>query len=220
MLELLGVPQDAIEVVANLYSGASTRLRVPAGLSDPVAILRGTIQGDSLSPLLFLLYLEPLLQWLSVDDDGYLPGCASDSAARSRPPSDRPEQACYGAYADDLVLLARSLPGLRRMVAKLDAYAAWTGMAINASKCAFSALVPQPPSLPPPVGGGRQRVMRDAYSTSHPPRGGCYFHHVPRRLCCLSTAYRTLSIPRYRHCSVPRQETQLRLSLSRGKSTS
>ena len=35
MLDLLGVPQDAIEVVANLYSGASTRLRVPAGLTEP-----------------------------------------------------------------------------------------------------------------------------------------------------------------------------------------
>ena len=165
VLGLLGVPQDAIEVVGNLYSGASTRLRVPAGLTDPVAILRGTIQGDSLSPLLFLLYLEPLLQWLSVDADGYLPGCATDSAACSLPPLDRPERASYGAYADDLVLFSSTLPGLRRMVAKLDAYAAWSGMAVNAKKCAFSALVPHPPSLP--TGGGRTKLMSPSQLRAH-----------------------------------------------------
>ena len=154
-------------MVANLYTGASTRLRVPAGLTDPVAILRGTIQGDSLSPLLFLLYLEPLLQWLSIDEDGYIPGCASDSSARLQPPSDCPEQASYGAYADDLVLMACSLPGLRRMVAKLDAYAAWTGMAVNANKCAFTALVPNPPRLPPPADGGRSRAMSPTQLRTH-----------------------------------------------------
>eukprot|EP00952_Eustigmatos_sp_NYUAD-ZCMA_P003656 16016-Eustigmatos_ZCMA.PRE.1 len=61
----LGFPTDAIEAVKNLYQGASTQIRLPFGGSTcPIPVERGTIQGDTLSPFLFLLYMEPLLRWL------------------------------------------------------------------------------------------------------------------------------------------------------------
>ena len=63
----LGFPTDAIEAVKHLYTQASTQIRLPSGGStDPIPVERGTIQGETLSPFLFLLYLEPLLRWLHV----------------------------------------------------------------------------------------------------------------------------------------------------------
>lgn len=58
----LGFPTDAINVVKNLYTGATTAIKTPHGSTKPIPMERGTIQGDSLSPFLFIVYLEPLLR--------------------------------------------------------------------------------------------------------------------------------------------------------------
>ncbi|KXZ43206.1 hypothetical protein GPECTOR_98g790 [Gonium pectorale] len=57
----LGYPTDLIEVIANLYPKASTRIRTEHGWTPPIAIERGTVQGDTLSPILFIIFMEPLL---------------------------------------------------------------------------------------------------------------------------------------------------------------
>jgi hypothetical protein len=41
------------------------------GKIKPVHIQRGTIQGDTLSPYLFIIFLEPLLRWLERGNLGY-----------------------------------------------------------------------------------------------------------------------------------------------------
>lgn len=59
VLLALGYPQDAIRVVRNLYTNATTAVQTPYGLTDKIPIEEGTIQGDELPPLLFIIYLEP-----------------------------------------------------------------------------------------------------------------------------------------------------------------
>eukprot|EP00983_Pelagomonas_calceolata_P004512 146558-Pelagomonas_calceolata.AAC.1 len=61
----LGFPADAIDTAKNLYESATTQVRLPSGHSTgKIPVERGTIQGDTLSPSLFLLYMEPLFRWL------------------------------------------------------------------------------------------------------------------------------------------------------------
>ncbi len=68
----LGFPTDAIEVVKNLYKNATTQVRLPqGGHTKQIPVERGTIQGDTLSSFLFLLYIEPLLRWLQVGGRGH-----------------------------------------------------------------------------------------------------------------------------------------------------
>ena len=72
----LGFPTDALDAVKNLYQDAHTRVCLPSGLyTNAIPIERGTIQGDTLSPFLFLLYMEPLLRWLHAGGRGYEYGC-------------------------------------------------------------------------------------------------------------------------------------------------
>jgi hypothetical protein len=68
----LGYPQDAINLIGNIYSNSSTIFTgTHFGKTKPVHIQRGTIQGDTLSPYLFIIFLESLLRWLERDNLGY-----------------------------------------------------------------------------------------------------------------------------------------------------
>ena len=68
----MGIPRDAIAVIKDLYQGASIVVKTPKGDTPPIPIMgRGTIQGDTLSPLLFIIYMEPLLRWLQEDRRTY-----------------------------------------------------------------------------------------------------------------------------------------------------
>ena len=103
IMQDLGFPQDAIQVVRDLYTDTFSRiLNKVTGLTNaPVRVGHGTIQGDTLSPLLFLIYFKPLLRWLSAGQRGYHPTCIPQHA---RP---RCLQSAL-AFADDLALLTDS----------------------------------------------------------------------------------------------------------------
>ena len=88
----MGFPQQAVQVVQGLYTGATTSIRTAFGQSEPLEIERGTLQGDSLSPLLFLLFIEPLIRWLREGGRGYKHG--------SLPAEEQERHACSSpAYA-------------------------------------------------------------------------------------------------------------------------
>ena len=90
---------------------------------------RGTIQGDTLSPLLFILYLEPLLRWLNQGGLGYR--MATSAITVSSP-----------AFADDLALLVGKVgvDGVRVQLSKVLTYGKWGGLRLNVPKCAISGI--------------------------------------------------------------------------------
>jgi hypothetical protein len=98
----LGFPTDAIEVVEDIYTHATTAYKTLHGLTNKLTVDRGTLQGDTLSPFLFIVYNEPLLRW-HVGGRGYKFGTIRDTAAKLR-------HACSSlAYADDLEILTQNL---------------------------------------------------------------------------------------------------------------
>ena len=103
----LGFPTDAIDVVKNLYYQAHTRIRLPSGCTGDIPVRRGTIQGDTLSPFLFLIYMEPLLRWLHAGNREYMHGHADTNTPNTKAIN----CTSSGAFADDLICLPpRLLP--------------------------------------------------------------------------------------------------------------
>ena len=128
----LGFPTDAVDAVRNLYEGATTSVRWGQENTPPIPMDRGSIQGDSLSPLLFLLYIEPLLRWLHVGGRGYRFGCL--------PRQDRARhQLSTLAYADDLNSFTLSVSDLRMQAHKLDTFATEFSLPINGGKTVATA---------------------------------------------------------------------------------
>jgi hypothetical protein len=56
-LVFLGLLDDFVNVISNLYNGAITEFVTSHGHRPPIGICRGTLQGDPLSPLLFNLMI-------------------------------------------------------------------------------------------------------------------------------------------------------------------
>ena len=115
----MGIPEDAIAVVKDLYEGASIVVQTPKGNTTPIPIAgRGTIQGDTLSPLLFIIYAEPLLRWLARGDAAYK---LKTSDTRVGPL----------AYADDLAVVTESPTEASAQLRKIESYCEWAGIKVN-----------------------------------------------------------------------------------------
>jgi hypothetical protein len=141
ILRDLGYPEDAIRVVQGLYNNAITQVVTPYGRTTPIQVQRGTLQGDSLSPFLFILYLEPLLRWLQVGGRGYQPGVlkkANPLVTYSN-----------GTYADDLTVYTEGHSNLVLQADKVSQYATWGGLIISHTKTiATAAMYRRQPSNP------------------------------------------------------------------------
>ena len=84
-----------------------------------------------MSPLLFLIFIEPLLRWLQSGGRGYKYGCLKNSQHAEHTTSGL-------AYADDLAAATSSPSGLPTQALKIEAFVSWSGMAVNLQKCAVT----------------------------------------------------------------------------------
>ena len=132
ILEALGIPQDAVEVIKDLHMDAYTSISTNHGMTPAIPLKRGTVQGDSLSPLLFILFLEPLLRWLQLNDRGYRCGSTSQTS---------PQYANALAAADDLALLSGTVQQMQLQLDKVESFAHWSGMRLVPAKCETSAVL-------------------------------------------------------------------------------
>ena len=123
----MGFPADAVSAVGAVYRGAVTRFATPHGETADIPIRRGTIQGDCLSPLLWNIFMDPLLRWLEAGGRGYRYTTSDTDVSAA-------------AYADDLALLTGTRADARAQMAKVCRYAEWAGLSVNLSKCAHTAL--------------------------------------------------------------------------------
>lgn len=152
----LGFPDDAIQVVRDLYRTAATRVDTRHGSTPSISVERGTLQGDTLSPLLFIIFLEPLLRWLQVGGRGYHYGCLSATQNQ--------QHACSAlAYADDLAVPTNSVSALRLQAEKVEKFSAWAGLAVNHGKCAVTGILHHAALVEPGGRGkGRQAAAADS----------------------------------------------------------
>ena len=121
-----GLPPIIIRLLLNMYVGHVTRVEWNGIRSHSFSVCNGVKQGGIVSPVLFCLYIDGLLQ--SLADLGV--GCTIGEVFVG-----------VLAYADDIVLLAPTPNAMRMMLDTCDSYAKEFNIVLNAnkSKCLFSS---------------------------------------------------------------------------------
>jgi hypothetical protein len=122
------------------------------GNTIPLPIYRGTLQGDTLSPFLFTIFMEPLLRWLAVGSRGYKPTYQPHKSTSTIITYDD-----HG-YADDVSITAGSIQDLKIQLKKLHLFSQYTGLQLETSKCeATGALW----GLGNPLNNKNQRTLQE-----------------------------------------------------------
>uniref|UniRef100_A0A8C5PK30 Reverse transcriptase domain-containing protein n=1 Tax=Leptobrachium leishanense TaxID=445787 RepID=A0A8C5PK30_9ANUR len=125
-MSCFGLPENYLTLVRALYSDMTAQVQISGCYPTRFPILNGTRQGCPLSPLLYLLSLEPLLTAIRLHS-----GIKGVSVGG--------EDFIVSAYADDILLtLTDPIPSLSHLRSLLRDFASLAGLRINYSKsCAM-----------------------------------------------------------------------------------
>ena len=115
-----------IWVLYNMFTNSDIQVRWKSKLSNVFPLMHGVKQGGCLSPMLFMLYLDGLIQKLKHSDIGWHIG--------------RTYCGVFG-YANDLAIVSPTLFGLRYMIEICKEYASEIDLLFNPKKSKLLSLV-------------------------------------------------------------------------------
>ena len=116
----VGIPATFIQTIQSLFFQSVTHIVINGFLTNGVPQRRGLRQGDSLSPLLFNLVIEPFLRTIQQRLTGYR--------------LSHTIKICYLAYADDVLLFINGFSDLNDLLQIYDWYAAASNARLNVHK--------------------------------------------------------------------------------------
>nr|XP_046485383.1 uncharacterized protein LOC124220478 [Neodiprion pinetum] len=117
----MGVSAKYIRILKDLYGKAHIRIKTPEGLTDRIDITEGVLQGEILSPLLFILFIADMEEYFR-------------------------EEGLYGTslniltdvllllYADDLAIIANNKADVAKKLKILHKYCEKNGLTVNVDK--------------------------------------------------------------------------------------
>ena len=119
----LGYPYNVINLVGNTYSlSHTTFIGEYFNKKELIPIQHGTIQGNTLSPYFFIIFLEPLLQCQKKSKYGYSYKTSNSIINTS-------------AYTNDVAIVLGDIKHAPSQIEKFDKFCTWAGMELGVNKC-------------------------------------------------------------------------------------
>ena len=129
-IKRFGLPDWFNRYVENFYTRVHAKLSCRTWSTDYLQLNRGVLQGDTLSPLLFLLVMQ-------VGLNGLLSTCPHYGYTTADGDQTTHFIKCF---ADDLTIITHKVKDLQLAVDKLEQITKWLGLEIKPSKCRTFAL--------------------------------------------------------------------------------
>ena len=117
----MGIPDHLICRLRNLYAGQEATVRTGRGTTDSFQIWKGVRQGCILSPCLFNLYAEDIMQNAGLDEAQAVIKIVQRNISNLR-------------YVDDTTLVAESEEELKSLLIKVKEGSENTGLKLNIQK--------------------------------------------------------------------------------------
>lgn len=133
ILRRFGLPAHLISSIINFFFRTEIRININGFISDPVHQKRGLRQGDPLSPILFNLALEPLIQCI-LKDDRILGITPTPTIMPLLPASLDTIQLKVLAYADDLLVFLNNSTEYDYLMQHFEIYRRASNGKLNVSK--------------------------------------------------------------------------------------
>ena len=142
-----GVDGKAWWLIRSWYNQPKNRVRVNGHLTPEFTLERGVLQGSVLSPILFLLVMDPLLS--SLESSGLGPSISNIFAG------------AY-AHADDIRTVTSSLVTLQQQINVVQTFADDNALVLNPAKCEILTVSTSKPVSTSPIGilGNRALVTQ------------------------------------------------------------
>lgn len=121
-----GIPAQLASYIKGMYNGCKTIVRASSNNRVEIELKRGVKQGDPLSPLLFNLILDPVIENINNKTKGIQ--VAEDKLS-------------ILAFADDIVLISKDAAEAKAQLLILDDYLKSLGMELSIAKCSTFELV-------------------------------------------------------------------------------
>ncbi len=126
------IPSEEIRIISSIYWNQVAYVRTNKGMSKQISIKKGVRQGCILSPVLFNLYSEELINEALEDEEGVKLNGIGITNIR---------------YADDTILIADSEDKLQRMLNKVVDACSNFGMELNVKKTKVMVIEKMPSSI-------------------------------------------------------------------------
>ena len=122
VLKNFGFPPTFLTWILKVLQGRTARLLVNGHLHKNIRLQRGVFQGDPLSPLLYVIAIEPLAMKLRTMAPTHGIKCINQDIISS-------------TYADDHVVFASSQPNMTDIITVINNFGPISGNLLNHGKC-------------------------------------------------------------------------------------
>ena len=150
-------PHEVQEYFKSLYNITQSKVMTKSFQLDPFSFKRGVTQGDPMSPIIFILTFQPILDFI-IENEAY--GVMGNG-----------ERIITLLYADDLCLITHDMRSQQPLISQINSYIQSMGMELKPSKCrAFSIKSGKPAVVPfhfgkyeiPSIAGDEQKFLGKA----------------------------------------------------------
>ena len=150
-LERKGIPTPVAQYIyiANLYASLNGTVRGPKWSSEPFRFNKGVFQGDPLSPIIFLIVFDPIIQHLKIVESQY--GYDLNGTRYITLP-----------FADDFCLITTHKRTHQRLMNELSELTASMNLTLKPVKCKSSMCSGKPKAIEFSSGDNKLKSIQDA----------------------------------------------------------